>query len=100
MPVQRVCGDYEQLHQIAEAFSAEAEQQQAQLKRLWQAKNLLLAGDWVGLGAREFYTEMNTEVFPALQRLIKALRQAQRVTEQISGVMQQAEAAAAECFQV
>lgn len=98
MPTSRVRGDYEQLDQIAQAFGAEAEQHQAQLKRLCQVKSLLRGGDWLGVGASKFYAEMDTEVFPTLQRLVNALRQAQQVTEQMSRVIKQAEGDAAACF--
>jgi len=55
-------------------------------------------GGWEGRGSAAFYAEMSEKVFPATQRLADALRQAQKVTLQISQVLQAAEEDAARPF--
>ena len=62
------------------------------------AKGTLQSGDWVGRGATAFYNEMDSQVLPALQRLVSALQQAQQVTVQISVIMQQVENEVAALF--
>jgi hypothetical protein len=57
-------------------------------------------GGWEGQGATAFYDEMQNEVFPAMQRLMSALSEAQMVTLQIRDIIWQAEEEAASVFGV
>jgi hypothetical protein len=58
----------------------------------------LEGGDWIGKGAKAFYREMGTEIMPSLKRLSDALQTADRITRQISQIMQDAEQEAAAIF--
>lgn len=100
MSAPRVRSDYAQLAQIAQTFGTAAAQHRALLHQLTQAKNVLQGGEWLGLGANKFYTELEILVFPALQRLIDSLQQTQQATTQMSQVLKQAEADAAACFRL
>jgi WXG100 family type VII secretion target len=84
MPAQRFHADYEELVQIAQRFGREAEAAQRMVESLRSAMNTLEGGDWQGQGARAFYAEMNSAVLPSLNRMAKALANAQRTTAQIS----------------
>ncbi|MFZ2486841.1 MAG: hypothetical protein WAZ19_01865, partial [Anaerolineae bacterium] len=53
---------------------------------------------WEGRGSVAFFTEMQSEIMPALQRLGAALRQGQQVSGQLSRLLCQAEEKAAEPF--
>lgn len=100
MPAPKVRGQYAELNQIAQAFGSHAEQINAALGRIKAAKNTLSCGDWIGRGASAFYGEMDSQVLPALQRLVNALQQAKLVTGQMSAVVKQAEEDAAACFRL
>jgi WXG100 family type VII secretion target len=76
--------DHDQLGQIAQAFDAEAGNTEAMLRQLRAVTATLQNGDWVGKAADSFYNEAQSTVFPALQRLNKALTAAGRVTREIS----------------
>ena len=62
--------------------------------------DVLQGGDWLGNGAKAFYSEMSQSVLPTMNRLAKALQSAAQVTRQIGGDMKTAEDAAAACFRL
>jgi len=95
MSAPRVRAHYDELNQIAQRFGQEAQAIQAMLQALCCEMQPLENGDWVGPGARAFYSEMNGAVLPAVQRLAKALDAAHDTALQIRAVFQQAEADAA-----
>lgn len=100
MSAPRVRADYDQLAQIAQAFGLAGFQTDATMSSLKSAKGTLQSGDWIGRGATAFYGEMDSQVLPALQRLVSALQQAQQVTAQINAIMQQVENEVAALFRV
>lgn len=81
---------YDELEAVARRFGKQAGVQAALQKRV-QARVQKLRTAWVGHGSDAFFAEMDAKVFPAMQRLISALQQAQKVTLQISEIMRQAE---------
>lgn len=100
MPAPRIRGDYSQLTQIAKTFGAAADNTRNTFQRLKQNKETLQGGDWLGKGADKFYQEMDSAIFPALQRLQKAFSAAQSVTQQISQIIKTAETDAAAVFKL
>ena len=95
MPHDRVRGNHDELKQIAALFGQEADATARTLAALRQRKDTLQGGDWIGRAARTFYGEMDGEVLPALNRLQRALTQAQTVTQKIGVVLRQCESDAA-----
>jgi len=91
MPAPRVRADRDQLAQIATQFGRQASDANKSLKRIKGQVDSLQGGDWIGKGATAFYREMDSEVLPSLTRLAKALDEAQKITNQISKIMQGAE---------
>jgi WXG100 family type VII secretion target len=89
---------YEQLAALARRFGKQADLQTALQKRVQTRVERLRNAGWAGRGSAAFYAEMDGKVFPAMQRLELALREAQKVTLQIGAIVRQAEAAAAEPF--
>jgi len=55
-------------------------------------------GGWIGRGADSFFSEMQSVVFPAIQRLESSLNDASSTTKQIAQNMQQAEQDAQSLF--
>ena len=55
-------------------------------------------GGWIGRGADAFFSEMQSVVFPAVQRLESSLNDASSTTKQIAQNMQQAEQDAQSLF--
>lgn len=90
---------YEQLEALARRFGKQADSQVALQKRLQMRVERLRSAGWVGRSSDAFYAEMDRQVFPAMQRLIAALREAQKVTLQIGFILKQAETEAARPFQ-
>ncbi len=100
MNSQIVQANYESLERTAQRFAQQAEEQTQMARAADRALAPLHSGGWIGRGSQAFFAEMHTEVMPALQRLIAALREAEDVTTQMRQLMQEAEAEAARLFQV
>jgi WXG100 family type VII secretion target len=91
--------EYEMLESIAARFVRLATANGDLFHRLQRNVQTLEQGDWQGKGSATFFREMNGEIYPALERLIDALQQAQGVTLEIKQTLQEAEAEAAALFQ-
>lgn len=94
-----VQSDYAAMDQIARTF-----QQQNQLitsvkQKVDRGVAALRNGGWQGQGSAAFLHEMESEVSPAIQRLIEALNEARQVTLQVKELIRQAEEEAASAFQ-
>src|SRR3990172_5885361 len=100
MPASIVRADYEQLRLIAGRFSDQSARARTTLRRLSRQMQVLRDGDWKGKGASAFYREMEGELLPSRQRLSSTLDSAQRVTLEISRIMQEAEQEAAALFRL
>lgn len=83
--------DYDQLEQVAARFAAQAQAIEQMLNKVRSSMSNLEDGGWVGRGSDAFFSEMHDEVLPAVERLRQALEEANRVTNQITQVMKQAE---------
>jgi len=89
--------NYEALERVAQRFAQRAQANQ-QLYTAMSRQTRSLATTWEGKGAEAFQREMQQTVFPALQRLTKALEQGGLTTRKISQVVLQAEEEAARLF--
>lgn len=98
MTVEDIQIDYAGMGQIARSFERAAADTQQTLLRVRRYVDSLQSGGWNGRGAAAFFAEMNQEVLPSVDRLQKALREAQRVTLQVARDMRQAEEEAANVF--
>ncbi len=99
MSADIIQAQYEQLENIANRFSQEAENNGVLAQKVAQAVQALQNGAWEGQGAAAFFAEMETTTNPALQRLIHALEEAQRVTLTVKEIIRAAEEEAAAPFQ-
>lgn len=98
MPAPTVRTDYDSLAEIATIFNQQADGSRRTLQRLQQRMETLQGGDWIGKGAAAFYQEMNSDVLPAVTRLVAALEQAHQATQRISQIMKEAEDEASDLF--
>ena len=90
--------DHDALAQIANRFSQQSEAVEQMSHAVRGVVEPLANGGWIGEGADAFFAEMNSIVFPAVQRLTDALAQAAAVSAQTSGIMQQADEEASSGF--
>jgi WXG100 family type VII secretion target len=88
---------YDVLTNVAERFGSQAQANEAMASRVQLAMRTL-EGDWQGRGSAAFFREMNSDVLPALHRLVGALHQAQTVTARIGAIVRHAEEEAAQPF--
>jgi|SRR5579859_2886278 len=98
MTAPTVRSDYDQLNQISQSFSSQADTLNNMNQNLQSNFETLQGGDWIGQGANAFFQEFNNSVMPTLKRLQSALSESARITAQISQVMKQAEDDASKVF--
>jgi WXG100 family type VII secretion target len=91
MPNSQIRADHDQLAQIAQRWTIQADAVQNSTQNVRQRLEKLKGGDWYGDSASRFYGEMDSAIMPALLRLIHALRQAAELTRRISDEMKRAE---------
>ena len=90
-----VRSDHDQLKQVSQSFSQQADAINNMNQNIKSCMDTLQGGDWIGKGATAYFQEMNGQVIPSLTRLHRALTQAARITQQVSQLMKQAEGEAA-----
>ncbi|MCB9420414.1 MAG: WXG100 family type VII secretion target [Ardenticatenaceae bacterium] len=90
--------DYEALQKIADKFGQQSENTASMLQTVQGTMDPLEGGGWVGRGSDAFFNEMNSDILPAVQRLVEALAQAQTVSKQIHDLMQKADEEASSGF--
>lgn len=99
MSADLIQAKYDELDSIAKRFQSESEAQQQLLQQVKAAVNNLQQGGWEGEGATAFFAEMDSEIFPTMQRLDAALESASSVTLNVSQIIRDAEEEAAALFQ-
>ena len=77
-------GDHDKLPEISKGFEREAASVKASIDRLNRVIEVLQGGDWIGEGANAFYREMESEVMPAMQRLVNALEMGSSAARKIA----------------
>ena len=90
--------DYNALEKIAASFVEQSESIAYLLQCVRGAVTPLEHGGWMGQGAEAFFSEMDSDVLPAVLRLREALRQAGDVSQQICNLMQDADEEASAGF--
>lgn len=90
--------DYDGLAAVARRLDDEADDIQSLLRAVTRLVHTLETGDWVGVGAEEFFDEMHYDVFPAMRRLIDALSEAASGARHIRSLFGDAEREASEQF--
>ena len=98
MSAPTVRSDYDQLKNVAQSFSQQADVLQGMNQNLQSNVDVLYNGDWIGVGQQAFIKEWNDEVGPTLKRLQSAMAESARITQQISQIMKDAEDNASKCF--
>ena len=98
MSAPTVQANYEQLSQIATTFDENADLVNQQLRRVMQQIDQCRQGNWEGSHADAFYARMDNDVLPGVQRLFRALGEANDVTNQIIRIFEAAEEEAQACF--
>lgn len=97
MSTELIQSNYESLEQVAARFEKNRESIQ-QMHTALNRKAQALAKTWEGRGSQAFQREMQSTLFPALQRLTNALAQAGATTRKISQSVSNAEQEASSLF--
>jgi WXG100 family type VII secretion target len=82
---------YESLERIKSSFDQQAQEAENMLRKISGQVENLQGGQWIGQGANAFYGEMHDLMLPAIQRLVKAMHEGSRVTNQIMTEFRNAE---------
>jgi WXG100 family type VII secretion target len=94
----KVQADYEQLGQVSSQFANQSQLVQELMQKVRSSMQQLEDGGWIGRGADAFFSEMQSVLFPGIQRLESALNDASSITKQIAQNMEQAEQDAQSLF--
>ncbi len=97
MSTDLIQSNYESLEQVAARFDRNQQRIQ-QMQTVLRRKAETLAKTWEGRGSQAFQREMQSTLFPALQRLTHALAQAGATTRKISQSVLNAEQEASSLF--
>jgi WXG100 family type VII secretion target len=89
--------NYEQLENVANRLARQSQAVQSMLQKVKSSMSKLDSG-WKGRGRDAFFSEMDSVVLPAGQRLQTALQEASTVTKTIMQTVQQAEEESAALF--
>lgn len=95
MPAAIVRADCDRLTTSANNSGWEAAAVRQALQDIERQTETIQAGDWMGPRAQAFHDEMNGQMLPTLDRLVRALEAAADTTRQVNQIAQQAEAEAA-----
>ncbi len=90
--------NYEQLENVAARFAQQSQAVQSMLQKVRGSMGKLKDGGWIGHGSDAFFSEMNSVVLPASQRLQNALQEASQVSKTIVQTIKTAEEDAASPF--
>ena len=94
----KVQADYEQLGEVSSQFANQSQVVQEMMQKVRSSMQQLEDGGWIGRGADAFFSEMQSVLFPAIQRLESSLNDASSITKQIAQNMEQAEQDAQSLF--
>ncbi|HRW09497.1 MAG TPA: WXG100 family type VII secretion target, partial [Caldilineaceae bacterium] len=83
--------DHQALEQVAGKFGSQSQAMAQMLHEVQRAYQPLKSGGWIGQGSTAFCNEMDSKILPALQRLIAALQQASRTTNEVRSLMREAD---------
>jgi WXG100 family type VII secretion target len=89
---------YDDLEGFARSFAQEAQQTTQLGQVISRLMGDLLAGGWVGVGADQFFREMDDLVLPAVSRLGDALQDGSAAVRRLMEVFKEAEEEAGKCF--
>jgi len=92
--------DYDQMPQISKRFGQEAANVKRSIDSLKRTIEVLKGGDWFGEGANAFYREMESEVMPSMQELLKTLEMGSGVIQTIERLLHEAEQSIGGLFSV
>jgi WXG100 family type VII secretion target len=98
MSAEVIQSKYEELETIARRFGQQAQATRELQRRVQRGADALRNGGWEGRGSAAFTGEMEQKIFPAMQRLMEALAEAQTTTLQVKEIIQKAEEEAASVF--
>jgi len=89
---------YDELDRVASRFGKASAASADLHRRITRCVEALERGGWQGRGADAFFAEMHSTLYPAMQRLVKALDQGRAVTLEIKEILRAAEEEAAGRF--
>jgi WXG100 family type VII secretion target len=92
--------NYEQLENIANRLARQSQAIQSTQQKIKSSMSKLQNGGWIGRGSDAFFSEMNSVVLPAVQRLQNALQEASTVTKTAAETFKNAEEEASGLFRV
>ena len=98
MPADTFQVKYDEMEQVGSKFQDQSQTSQEVLDKIKSAMQPLENGGWIGRGSDAFFQEMNSEVLPALTRLVHALAEGSSASKKIAQISKQHEDEASAAF--
>ena len=89
---------YEAMKKYQNSFRGQESAVQQTTQKLTKVIEQLRGGDWIGEGATAFFSEMDSEVIPAMKKLQTAMAEGDRVSKEIEKIQHETEASIESIF--
>jgi len=89
---------YEAMKKYQNSFRGQESAVQQTTQKLTKVIEQLRGGDWIGEGATAFFSEMDSEVIPAMKKLQTAMSEGDRVSKEIEKIQHETEASIESIF--
>lgn len=100
MPSVKIRCHYDQMQQVVKVFKDQHSALTQMNNKIKSAQETLVSGDWIGKGAKQFYSEMDQKVMPSLKRLANAMDAGATHLSKAHKIMHQAEQDSSKTFKV
>jgi len=80
------------------SFKGQEAAVQQTIQKLTKVIEQLRGGDWIGEGAKQFYSEMDSEVLPALKKLQEAMSEGDVISKEIEKIQHETESSIESLF--
>lgn len=89
---------YEAMKKYQNSFRGQETAVQQTTQKLGKVIEQLRGGDWIGEGATAFFSEMDSEVIPAMKKLQNAMTEGDKVTKEIEKIQHETESSIESLF--
>lgn len=83
--------NYDEMQAIIKSFQQEEEEMKTLMTQTKSKVESLHNNQWIGQGADQFFNEMETELLPAMGRMVHALNMAGHVAQQMINTIHHAD---------
>jgi WXG100 family type VII secretion target len=83
--------NYEMMKKFRSSFKGQEASTQQSIQKITKVVEQLRQGDWIGEGANQFFSDMDSIYFPAMKRLQNVMTEGDRVSNEIEKIQHDTE---------